>query len=236
MQFLKKTNQYIVEYTLKQAVQKLKEDDRVKLVCSCPFFENGPNKGNMMFIHTNSITPRTFKPGLSKLIKGSTGEYLIYIKEDKSIQLVPDDKGALYNEENIRLRVKIARKLGTIGCSIHPHVVGRDFGGICWGSANEDIEIISKNLDWYWVGRYALNLLEDWDDGQLNILTIAYFMFFSQLQHNSTNRQIKASLIKEIRNLYSTNKEFREQYSQGVHFFDEYLTGILVKQSEAIQK
>jgi hypothetical protein len=205
MAFMKRSSEYVVEYKTREDAKKaILKDSRVKDVKIVDIFNcNGRLTGYQMVVITNGLMPARVKPGLEPLIKGPTGEYEIYIRQPFS-----SDGTMLRNH----LDVRISRRYCMVQDRIQTHIThDDDWNQMCWGSAAEDVGQIRDKLDWYWLSEYALNLIEDFDDGSLGIVSVAMNLFFFQLNYNP---KLKNKLVSALKKIYAdTKSSFYKEYS-----------------------
>ena len=203
MIFLKRSNDYKVVYKKKQAAEELMTDDRVD------YIENkSPFK---MVIHTKSIIPVT---AIRKsLILAPIGNYTIELSFKRKNQKI--SRYAEYKHNEIIIDIK--RKQGFIknniwnSSAIHSHIYTTY--SICWGSAEDDINIFCKHKDWYWVAKTCLNLLEDFFDkrtyemSQIDVLVKMQIEFmnnekFTEKIKEKTRKVFNNDKMKKIYNKY----------------------------------
>ena len=135
MEFLKKRNDYIVMYSKQQAVKLLRADKRVKKV------EVTDKK---MYIYTHPITPIVTREDYKGSFLCPIGIYKITISSCSKY-----------------IDCKIKRENWYRGMH-HYHIKdGWSGDGICWGSADNEVDIIKDNKDWFWLVKRCLDLLED---------------------------------------------------------------------------
>ncbi len=191
MLFARKTHDYTVMYKKREAVKMLLADERVKSVNSFP---------SKMIVITNPIFLKSER--FNKWILGPIGTYTITIK---------------CNVKHNNLKINIKRNEGTLIFKnnivemlvekfLHFHVrTNWTDNNICWGTANEEVNIIRKNKDWFWFVKRVLDLLQDGDPEYDNGYEREFDNFFICLiglqasyakKHNLYNTKLKKELIK----------------------------------------
>ena len=223
----KKSGKYVLEYkTREDAAEALKEDLRIKDIRVYDdnhghIRESNGEEIEYLAVETNPLTPKRIKPGLESLSLGSVGSYFIWIKKKFNINRHDEPTGEKYEDgspkyKTVRdytpyLSIKLQRRFGSFVYGSHqPHMVEPDdWDGICWGTAQGDIGNITENCDWYWAVKYCLDLLEDWDDDDIEITSFALYLVESQLNENP---KLKPKLIKALKKLYDKGDDFYEAY------------------------
>ena len=129
-------------YNKAQAAKMLKEDGRINSV-------KQTSRG--ITIITNPINPVPKGRKYKGVFLCSIGCFKIRISQRVGEEV---------------LRVYLKRVNGGVGGGegVHHYHIKDHWGNkICWGSAEDDVYIMKHNLDWYWLARTILDLLEDGD-------------------------------------------------------------------------
>ncbi len=199
MEFKKNKYEYYREYNKLQAIKALKDDNRIQEIFSLE---------NKMIVITKPIIPTISQ--FPELMLCSVGKFQIEI-EKKTNSYPPYHKQS--KRYPYKLYVNIIRLNGCIcdGWEI-PHVrhdlhSDRNHNGMhCWGNVQGEVDQIKKNLDWYWLVKKSLNLIEDFKDNSIDTITMLSLIYFAQVKFNP---KIKTKLKKKILK-YIKDKDFME--------------------------
>lgn len=222
----KKSSKYVVEYkTREDAAEALKEDERVKEIRIYNDQRNSEEDGGIEFmaVETQPIKPKRIKPGLEPMVISSVGSYFIWLQKQIRSEARNEPTGDRNSNGELiyktvydkipYLQIRVNRRFGPFCYGSHqPHLVEPEDWehGICWGTAQSAIGHIINNCDWYWAVKYCLDLLEDWDDDDIEIPSFAIYFFEAQLNENP---KLKNKLIEAVKKLYDDkNSEFYVRY------------------------
>ncbi len=199
MNFMKKSDKYVLQHTKSQAKEALLEDERVEKIDVKPYH---------MTIHTQPIMPKTFFG--KGLILAPIGKYRIYLEHYKTSKVIS---------------IKILRVEGYIDDDDVYHIHDMGDNHMCWGNVDTEIDIIRKNRDWYWAGIYCLNLIEDFSDGTYSETEGIEFQCQAQLSFMNNDefekklmKKVYRYLKKEKIEIYKINRNpfFKKAYEGGL--------------------
>lgn len=198
MEFCKKSQVYTLMYNKTKGIGLLKQDKRVKRVVSGKDY---------LKIFTNPITPKFMydKNKLKNFYLCPVGEYEITIT--KHISFLGVDINRLDN-------------IPFYG-NHHVHICDKWSPKICWGSAENEVDEIKFQKDWYWLAKRCLDLLEDGDiePGQNR----HHYNIFTKLMYKYAYDKKNKKLMEKIDKLRKRKLKYYGYNNYNLNHFKECL-------------
>jgi len=186
-------NRYKRMYNKKQAVELLKRDKRTKKV---------GDKIRKLTVYTNPIVPKC--TDVKNIFIYPIGRFKIEIKETvKYLSTLIERVNGPFNPE-------YTDGSGFTHFHIRPSWSNR---GICWGSADEEVENIQYNKDWFWLVKRCLDLLEDGNPENGHENSFYYSMIGLQIKTAREDKNKEALFrLRKILRRYDVYKRIRTDY------------------------
>lgn len=166
---LKRRNEHIVMYDKEESIKLLEQDSRVRKII---------NEKYELTIMTRPVRLTPEKKGNVMLIC-PIGKYKIIIEKSQSGNYISS--------------VEIERVGGTVSSfpkglgyleQWHTHHISEEMSPkICWGSAEEEYDILRRNCDWFWLAKMALDLVYDSEKEKDHARIYDYVVPFLQLKY-----------------------------------------------------
>lgn len=102
---------------------------------------------------------------------------------------------------------------GKITYAPNPHL--NFTGGLCWGNAEEEVEIIRSYKDWFWLAKRCLDLIddfedEDWCDLDLVALFIKLQLYYAKAKRLKGRERLSRKLEKKWQEYVENDDELTE--------------------------
>jgi hypothetical protein len=189
MNFLTKREEYKTVYNKKQAIQQLKNDERIKKIKT---LKEG------LIVYTKPIYPKSKQKKFNKIYDYPIGTYKITLGK------------CPYHTTSISVeRLE--------GCTPtekwqHIHINEAWMSDVCWGNISERIMIMKKYKDYYWIIKTCLDLLEDGEQDEGLCIKDIYHIFIGLQVTYEKQHKNRADIIKKLKDRHK--KYVKEKYNK----------------------